>query len=617
MSAQNRTAPPARRPSWRVLTLIAALVMSALGAGLGAGPAHAAAQGAGFGSWAPVSAYGWHGSMIIDGVHTYCILPGAPAPTGPSDDRGISTTAAGLTAAQLTGINHLVTTYGQTDDPVRAAAVGWAVKAIADWDETLHHFGYRGDSLAGAVHWTFSALAPAHSAEVQRLAVAYYREGMDMAPGATVASGHVVFTTDAADHRLGSVRVEATESASTGTLRLEGATFADTGTRERSDAAPGVDYPIVTSPPTAGRAYTVAASGTFAVSRPLAAVRHFTTAGGQDTAGPAGRLEFTVHGADAAPRVPVFAPTISTQVASTYAAGGAFVDDVRFEGVVEDWPRDDTGAYLPLTATAEVYRTATAPSAVGGAVPDHAVHVGSLGLTTAPAIGPTDTYRVSSLWELDEPGFYTAVWSVRADGQDPAVIRHLPADYSWTESFGEPTQITMVADVSSAAEPTVEVGATMSDRIIVAGPLPDGGLTVTSAVYRAVDGLAPADSCADEALVWTSAPHVMTAPGEHVVVSPAVTLPGIYYWQERAVDSRGELVHLGRCGVPHETTHVTPAEAPARSDSERGAPSALAATGLQTSTYRTGAAVGVLLLTGGGTLLTLSRRRRLAALGNG
>jgi hypothetical protein len=122
-------------------------------------------------------------------------------------------TAAGLSAQKLTGINLLVTKYGQTDDPVQAAAVGWAVKAIANLSETLHHFGYQGDSLAEAIHWTFSALAPEHSAEVQRLAVMYYDEARAAPVGIAGASGTMVFTADAAEPRGGSVRVDASTAA--------------------------------------------------------------------------------------------------------------------------------------------------------------------------------------------------------------------------------------------------------------------------------------------------------------------------------------------------------------------------------------------------------------------
>ncbi|WP_314506215.1 hypothetical protein [uncultured Microbacterium sp.] len=442
-----------------LLVALTAILIGCAGAIVTAPAAHAASQGVGFGTWAPLSPYGWHGSMLVDGVHTYCILPGVPLPTGPTVDNGVSGTAAGLSAEQLTGINLLVTKYGQTEDPVQAASVGWAVKAIANRDETLHHFGYRGDSLAEAIHWTFSALAPEHSAQIQHQAVAFYDEARAVAPGPVAASGTMVFTTDAADSTLGSVRVEATTSAASGTLSLSGALFVASGTPILEDAVPGIDYPIVTSPASPGRPYAVSGSGHFTLTV-VAAVRHFTTAGGQDTAGPAGDVGFDVAGADAVPRVPTFAPTIATRVQSPITQGGPFIDDVVFAGSLENWPRTEDGRFVPVNATAAVYRTDERPEL--GAAPGNAEQVGSLALSTDPDSGPTGPYRVTSVWELPRPGFYTAVWTIGAEGQSAEVVRALPHAYSWTEPFGEPTQTTFwpepesVTPPPSAAPPAVE-----------------------------------------------------------------------------------------------------------------------------------------------------------------
>ena len=93
--------PPARTMPHRarlLAALLAAVIVTCAGAVVAAPGAHAASQGSGFGTWAPISTYGWHGSMLVDGVHTYCILPGAPAATGQSADEGVSPTAAGLSA---------------------------------------------------------------------------------------------------------------------------------------------------------------------------------------------------------------------------------------------------------------------------------------------------------------------------------------------------------------------------------------------------------------------------------------------------------------------------------------------------------------------------------------
>lgn len=601
LHARRRGLPPAVS----ALALTVAIVVHLLVALLAPQPAHAASQGSGFGSWAPISRYGWHGSMLVDGVHTYCITPGAPAPTGPTTDLGLSTTAAGLTPQQLAGINFLVTTYGQTDDPATAAAVGWAVKAIADWDETLHAFGYPGDSLAGAIHWTLSALAPQHSAAVQALAVAYYDEARAVAAPAT-ATGTMVFTTDPGDALAGSVRVDATVTSATGSLSLVNAVFADTGAATRDGAVPGVDYAIVAAPPAEGRPFSVSGTGRFTAGL-VAAVLHFTTPGGQDTAGPAGDVPFEVSGADAAPRALPFAPTITTQVVSRYAPGGRFVDDVTFHAEEGTWPRGEDGSYLPVTAEAAVYRTDTEP--VTGDAPPDADPVAMLALTSDPATGPTAAYRVTSEQEMTEAGFYTAVWSMSGAQQTEEVAERTGVDYRWSEEFGERSQVTMVPAITTSALPLAAPGDRLSDTVHVGHPLPADGLRITSAVYRAVEGTPAAETCTDENLVWRSDEVLVTATGDHTVTSPPVDAAGTYYWQEQALDAAGQIVHIGVCGVENETTRVVaPSPTPTPTPAAR-APQ-LPATGADADTLRGPTAIAVMLLSAGAAVVASRRPRR-------
>ena len=632
-----------------ILALVAAVIASLVL--MPAGPAQAASRGSGFGAWQPVSAYGWHGSMLVGGVHTYCILPGAPAPTGPTTDLGVRTSVLGLSAQQLAGINHLVTVYGQTDDPVQAASVAWAVKAIADWDAALHHYGYRGDSLAGAVNWTFSALSPRHNAEIQKRAVAYYDEARRVkAP--TAPRGELEFTTDPADPTLGTVTVRTPARTARGTLTLKGAVFAHTGADTLTGVKPDVAYAIRSAAGKPGRPHTVTGSGRFETGV-AAAVRHFTTSGGQDTAGPGGRLSFTVTGRDAAPRAAGFAPVISTQVTAAYAAGGPFVDDVTVRVAEGEWPRTAHGSYLPLRATATVYRTRTEPRE-GASAPASAEPVGELELITDPSIGPRKAYRVTSAWRVDEPGFYVAVWRITASAQPDADALRLPKDYLWEERFGVATQMTMVPDVSSRAQASASAGETVSDTIIVGDPLPSEGLDVGSALYRAEEGIAAAETCTDEQLVWQSPLLRITVPGEVTVTAPPITEAGTYYWRERALDIEGALVHLGACGIPEETSVVVPAPTPAPQPTPEPSPTpeptatpeptpaaepsptptlippvsapppaspptppsggpGLALTGMQPGVLRTIAGAGVTALTLGATALAYPRRRRFGA----
>ncbi|WP_127819347.1 hypothetical protein [Microbacterium sp. CPCC 204701] len=308
-----------------------------------------------------------------------------------------------------------------------------------------------------------------------------------------------------------------------------------------------------------------------------------------------------------APRVPPFAPTISTQVATRYAAGGPYVDQVAFGIAAGEWPRADDDSFLPVAAGAVVHRTDAEP-APGEPVPAEAEIVGTLELTTATSLGATVPYPVTSTWDMTEPGFYTAVWTIRGAEQTAAVARHMGADYTWTEQYGERSQVTMVPAITTVAQPAAASGDTISDTIRVAGPIPERGMHVESAVYRAVEGVAPSESCVGGNLVWRSELVPVTARGDYVVISPPISEPGTYYWQERAVDAEGAIVHTGVCGIENETTRVAASSAPARQVPEAEAP-ALAATGTSFDALRPWAALAVCLLTAGATLLATRSAR--------
>ncbi|MBA8815526.1 hypothetical protein FHX48_000578 [Microbacterium halimionae] len=535
--------------------LVAIVIVAALATGgiLISLPVQAASQGSGFGTWAPTSTYGWHGSMVVGGVHTYCIVPGQPAPTGNTVDHGISSSAAGLSTEQLTGINLLISKYGQTSDPVQAASVGWAVKAIANWNETLHAFGYQGDSLQGAIHWTFSSLAPEHDQAVQDLAASYYTEATNTPASPSSGSGSLELTINQQDPMRGTLTAQTDVPNASGKLTLENGVFAQNGSASIETAVPGTSYEIQAHAPTAGTPFRVRASGAFSGGF-AGAVRHYSTPGGQDTAGPAGRVEVSMAAEDAVDRETTFSPVITTQVVSRYVAGGTYSDDVTFASAEGAWARNGAGEYLPISAVATVYRTESEP-VLSDEVPSDAEEVGTLALTSETSSGPTVPYRVESEWEFPEPGFYTAVWKIDATTQSEEVAATLPDDYSWTEQFGEVSQVTMVTAISSRAQHVAAVGGAMTDDIIVEGVVPLGGLFVTASVFRAPEDVEPANACVPENLVWqTTEPVPVPESGTITIEAPQVPDFGTYYWQEHATDTDGRTVHLGACGIENETT---------------------------------------------------------------
>jgi hypothetical protein len=425
------------RPHRRRRAVAAVLTLVAAATALFAAPATAADRGTGFGTWAPLSSTGWHGSMRVGDVHTYCIHPGLPVATGATTDHGTTSDVRGLSAQQLVSINHLVSVYGQTDDPVQAASVGWAVKAIVDRDTTLHSWGYRGDSLGEAIDYIVRRASPENSAAIQARVDQYLTEAAAVRVPRT--GGSLTLTTAGDDPTEGTIVADVDPDA-TGTLRLENAVFADTGTAERSDVRAGVVYPIAAPRPSGsdGRPYTVRASGTFRV--PAAAVRLFTTPGQQESAGPADPQTFDLSTTDAAARPVQFRPLIET---TAHIEGDRFVDEVTVS--VDDgvWPRRADSSFVPLVATADLYRTGAFP-AESAKVPSGLSPVARLTLTTDPNRGP-GTYRISTPETLPGPGVYTAVWRISRDEQDAAIAPHLPRGYTWTERFAKPSQTEQLA----------------------------------------------------------------------------------------------------------------------------------------------------------------------------
>lgn len=434
------------RPRRRRRALVAVLTLVAAAIALFAPPATAADRGTGFGTWAPLSSTGWHGSMRVGDVHTYCIHPGLPVATGATTDHGTTADVRGLSAQQLASINHLVSTYGQTDDPVQAASVGWAVKAIVDRDTALHSWGYRGDSLSEAIDYIMRRASPENSAAIQARVDHYLAEAASV--HVPRIGGSLTLTTAGDDPTDGTIVADVDPDA-TGTLRLENAVFADTGRSERGDVRAGVVYPISAPRPSDsdGRPYTVRASGTFRV--PAAAVRLYTTPGQQESAGPADPQSFDLSTADVSARPVQFRPVIET---TARIDGDRFIDDVQVSVGDGVWPRQADGSFVPLFASADLYRTGAFP-AESAEVPSALSPVARLTLTTDPGRGP-GTYRVSSPETLPGSGVYTAVWRISREEQDSRIAPYLPRGYIWTERFAKPSQTEQLAPTPPPIPPT-------------------------------------------------------------------------------------------------------------------------------------------------------------------
>jgi len=434
--------------------------------------AHAADRGTGFGTWASLSRSGWHGSMRVGDVHTYCIHPGLPVATGTTTDHGTTSDVNGLTPQQLVSINYLVGTYGQTDDAVQAASVGWAVKAIADRDTTLHSWGYGGNELTEAIDYIMRRASPENSGAIQERTTQYLSEA-EKIPVPRVG-GSLTMSTQEDDPTRGTVTVDVDPTA-TGTLRLENAIFADTGSSERTGVQGHVTYPIL-APATAsdgGRPYVARASGSFTVRS--AAIRYYSTPGQQESAGPADPTTFTLTAQDTSPRPVQFSPRIETR--ATIDSRGRFVDEVTVSAREGVWPRYGDGSFVVVSATADVYRTNAFP-AEASEIPSHLSPVAHLELRTDPKIG-AGLYRTSTT-ALPGPGVYTAVWRIERTSQDTDSVAHFPARYFWMERFATPAQTEQLAITPPPSDPIPTI--TPTTAAIVSPTEPPASPTVPSAL---------------------------------------------------------------------------------------------------------------------------------------
>ncbi|WP_295823616.1 hypothetical protein [uncultured Microbacterium sp.] len=441
------------RPPSSSRRLAAALALAGVLFAVGLAPAaHAADRGTGFGTWAPLSRTGWHGSMRVGDVHTYCIHPGLPVATATTTDRGTTSDVNGLTPQQLVSINYLVGTYGQTGDAVQAASVGWAVKAIVDRDTTLHSWGYGGNELTEAIDHIMRRASPENSAAIQERTAQYLSEAENI-PVPRVG-GSLTMSMEEEDPTRGAVTVDVDPTA-TGTLRLENAVFADTGSSERTGVQGQASYPIL-APPTAsdgGRPYIARVSGSFTVRS--AAIRYFSTPGQQESAGPADPTTFTLTAQDASPRPVQFSPRIET--AATIDSRGRFVDEVTVSARDGVWPRHSDGSFVVVSATADVYRTNAFP-AEASEIPSNLSPVAHLELRTDSKIG-AGLYRTSTA-ALPGPGVYTAVWRIERTSQDPDSVAHFPARYFWMERFATPAQTEQLAFTPPPLDPVPTVAPT-------------------------------------------------------------------------------------------------------------------------------------------------------------
>lgn len=408
----------------RLLALLLAVVGLVL---LGVLPAEAATKNAGIPDLTPYG--GYLGNYLApDGYRVYCIDSPLPWPSGPTSgpssvDTLVTTWGSTLGSSEMQKLNYVLLSYGQTDDPVQAAAVaayvnaytsGWARDLGAGYDAGAWYLN--GNAAVTSAYDTIWADAEAHA----------------------LPTGAASVRLQMADATSGVLEVSASPPDAVGMVTLTGAVRADTG--ESSFAVSATEQvPIRGVPGDESREYSVTASATYtAATLAGPSLVLYTTDGQQRTvrAGAPGSIGFGATASSDALRLD-FSPTLTTSVASRAAVtGDALVDELTV-GVAEGtWRRGADGAPVALVADGVLYGPFDRPPVESATVPQGAPVAGS---ETLRLTGPGE-YSTAGAVTAAGPGYYTWVWTIDSARQEARGTAALPPGFVLTSRFGLPEE---------------------------------------------------------------------------------------------------------------------------------------------------------------------------------
>ncbi|CAN5250686.1 hypothetical protein BH09ACT5_BH09ACT5_24680 [soil metagenome] len=396
---------------------------------LGAAPAQAATKSSGMPNLTPYG--GYLGNYLApDGAQVYCIDSPLPWPSGQTSgastvDTVVTTWGSALPVEHLQKLNYVLLTYGQTADPVQAAAVAAFVNAYTS--------GWARDVGAGyaAGAWYLNGNAT--------VTAVYDRIWAD-AEAHAVPAGSAALSIDLTGPTEGTLSVSAAPADATGTVTLAGAVRADTG---ESSFAVGAEetIPIRGLPSDESREYSISADAQFTAATPAAPTLNlYSTPDQQRTIRGTGPGSITFTATAHSELIPLdFTPAISTAVASPSApVGEPLVDrlSVALADGSRPWRVRTDGTPVTLVADGVLYGPFAEPPAQSTAVPAGAPIAGRESLALD---GPGD-YATSGSTVAHEPGYYTWVWTIDAGQQDAAGAASLAADFVLVSPFGLPEE---------------------------------------------------------------------------------------------------------------------------------------------------------------------------------
>lgn len=614
-----RSENTARSAIARTLAAFAAAIALTLGTLIGAPSiAHAATQGAGFGTFGDASGPGWQGAFRIGNAYAYCFEPGRTDPTGSATSQGLVTSLtsrspygnATISKNRLAGINYVITTYGQTGNNVRAAAVNFAVKGLANWSSMMKSHGYTGASgvgktnLRGYINWVlFRHASQSQIDSITDQAWQYYTEGRDIVAGSTATYGTVEFDVNPTSDYSGRVRVnvDGTTTGLTGSLTLENGLFIATGTDTMTGVQAGVWYDFIGNPPEGVTEYQVSASGTFDPGWPprLRAWRH-NSGNQQAVVATGGANDFTVFGTDPVFRGTQFGPVLSTSAVQFVQEGDYPTDTVTFttqpddNGVNNPWYQDEEGDYIQVVANGTLYGPFEDVPSESDEIPEDAPVAGTATVTTSPADGPTVSYTATSDTPVTESGYYTWVWEIAWEDQPPLTQLFIPGPspanpdqepYYFRDRFGlaaetsiVPSRIVVDTEVTT---PSVAPGDFTMDQLTVRPAnnwirQDDGDyvpVVFRGTAYLHPGGVAPTQTSTIPAGATVLGEVTYTADGPGTDVAPGVLVPNdaagfiTWVWEVRHDDQpvtwRDYLQEWrSDYGIPSETHPIDPIFSP-------------------------------------------------------
>lgn len=355
----------------------------------GAQTASAAGYGPGFDD-AQNGGQGRIGAYSFEGRNVYCLQPWLPRPLDETTKGDVVDGQQFRMSDDSTArVNWAISTHGQSADPAVTSAVAMFVWSLAAPESYASH-GTSGDE------YFLGRVPEPRRAEVSST-LASIREGAAKVGARAPAnhSGSLQFTTDGADEKKGTVSLATNLAGATGTVVLNGATFASTGSNTATLAV-GEPASIVVASSAFDRG-PVTVSGTAKVTSPseswAAKILLLHTPDAQLLGSSGGTIpgEFSAVGQDRVPRVPATTPTPTAKPTEPTEPAGPTAVPTPTPTAVPTPTRTAAPPRIPSpkpTQTASAAPTPTpTPTATAAPTPTP---------TPTPSVTPTQTAPPSS-----------------------------------------------------------------------------------------------------------------------------------------------------------------------------------------------------------------------------